>query len=310
MKAFWAGHDVPKEYWLECDEAGQIKNARWYMPDWDAPEDGAKLVVWKADTVQVWFQKKKALTTWTGQTAPLWLLDAALTINPKISVAQLQAEQARGKVQLEIQEPPDKAQPILVTATYPPGNVSPGRRLVLHVNQATKLLTSSENFTLQEGRYVLEGRREFSDYNVPIDPALFNLDAIVPADVRRFDGNAMDNRGLPQGSLSDDEIATEVVRQFFEALIAGNYEKAGQLYCGTPAEKLRNSPLGKIRFLRIVSIDKPTPHPIPEIGGLRVPCKVEVEKDGVKSIWEPFGPFVRTTHRKMENPRWEIHGGL
>ena len=100
------------------------------------------------------------------------------------------------------------------------------------------------------------------------------------------------------------------MRQFFEALIAGNYEKAGQLYCGVPAEKLRNSPLGKIRFLRIVSLDKPTPHPVSEIGGLRVPCKIEVEKDGVKSVWEPYGPFVRTTHRQMENPRWEIHGGL
>jgi hypothetical protein len=41
-----------------------------------------------------------------------------------------------------------------------------------------------------------------------------------------------------------------------------------------------------------------------------VPCKIEIEKDGVKSEWEPYGPFVRTTHKKSEHPRWEIHGGL
>jgi len=306
---FCAGHDEPKEFWIECDEQGQIKNARWYMPAWDAPEDGAKVVVWKADTVQVWFQKKKGLTTWTGQSAPLWLLDAALATNPKISVAQLQAEQAQGKVQLEIQEPADKAQPIVVTATYPPQGQSPGRRTVLRVNQATKLVLSREGFTWKDGQYVSEYRQEFSDYNVPIDPGLFNLDAIVPAEVRRYDGNAMDNRGLPQDSLTDEEIATAVVRQFFEALIAQNYEKAGQLLCGTPAAEMKET-FGKMRFLRIISMDKPTPHPIPEIGGLRVPCKIEVEKDGVKSVWEPYGPFVRTTHRKMEHPRWEIHGGL
>ena len=81
------------------------------MPAWDSPEDGAKVVVWRADTIRIWFQKKKALTTLTRQNAPLWLLDAALMSVPKLSIAQLQDERARGKVQLEIQEPADKAFP-------------------------------------------------------------------------------------------------------------------------------------------------------------------------------------------------------
>jgi hypothetical protein len=139
---------------------------------------------------------------------------------------------------------------------------------------------------------------------------MFDLQTLVPADVQRIDGDAQENRGLPQGTLSDDEIAVKVVRQFFEALIARDYETAGQLYCGTGAEEMKQGYFGQTRIIRIISIDTPTPHPIPEVGGLRVPCKIEVEKDGVRSVWEPYGPFVRTIHRQSEHPRWEIHGGL
>jgi hypothetical protein len=308
IRDFYAAHSEPKEFWLACDETGQIRRARWYMPAWDAPEDGAKVIVWSADTLRIWFQKG-ALTTFAHENPPLWLLDLARKSDPRLSVADLKDQQVRGEVALDIQEPTDKAQPIVVTATYPPQSRSPGRRTLLRIDQATKLVTRMEGFVLANGQYVFDYREEFSDYNVPIDPALFDLETTVPANVRRVDGDAMENAGLPQDSLSDDEIATEVVRQFFEAMIAGDYEKAGQLYSATPAGKIKQF-WGQTRFLRIVSIDKPTPHPDPKVGGLRVPCKIEIEKDGVQSVWEPYGPFVRTIHRVSSHPRWEIHGGL
>jgi hypothetical protein len=309
LTEFVAGHEEPKEFWLERDEAGQIKNARWHMPTWDAPQDGAKVVVWSGDKIRVWFKKKGALTTFSQQNPPDWLQGIVRTANPELAIAQLKDRQAQGEVELQIQEPADKAQPIVVTATYLPQSRAAGRRTVLCVDQKTKLVTTLETFALKDGQYVLDCRAQFTDYNVAFDPALFDLEATVPADVRRVDGDALERIGLPQGTLSDDEIATEVVRQFFEALIAQDYEKAGLLLSGTPAEKMKET-FGKMRFLRIVSMGKPTPHPIPEIGGLRVPCKVEVERDDVKSIWEPYGPFVRPTHRKMENPRWAIFAGL
>jgi len=317
MTTFCSGHEEPKEFWLQCNERGQIEKTRWHMPVWDAPEDGAKVVVWKDGKIQIWFKgtqkKRSGLVTYTQTDAPYWLLEFARKSDPRPSIAQLKEEQARGEAQLEIQEPTDKTQPILVTATYAPQGQAPGRRTVLRVNQATKLVTSIEAFVLQDGGYALQYRQEFRGYNVPLDPALFDLDGTVPPEVLRIDGDARKatdaKRGLPQGSLSDDEIATEVVRQFFEALIAQDYEKAGQLLCGTSAEEMKQT-FGKTRWLRIVSMDKPTPHPMPEVGGLRVPCKVEIEKDGVKSVREPYGPFVRTIHRQGEPPRWEIHGGL
>ena len=66
MKAFRSGYEVPKEYWLQCDEFGEIINSRWYMPEWDAPEDGAKAVVWKEGKIYIWFKgterRKSCLT--------------------------------------------------------------------------------------------------------------------------------------------------------------------------------------------------------------------------------------------------------
>jgi len=314
MKSFASDSSEPKEYWLQCDASGQIESARWHMPAWDAPEDGAKEVVWKDGKIQLWFRgttkRNPCLVTYTQQDAPVWLLDFARMSDPRLRIAQLEEAQARGEVKLEIQEPADQNQPIVVTATHRPQNQSPGGRTVLHINQTTKLVTSVERFALADGQYALRYRQEYSDYNVPIAPALFDLNALAPADIRRVDGDARKNSGLPQGTLSDDEIAVKVVRQFFEALIARDYETAGQLYCATPAEEMKQGFFGETRFLRIIAIDIPTPHPIPEIGGLRVPCKIEIERDGEKSVWEPYGPFVRTVHRQSENPRWEIHGGL
>ena len=62
IKDFKVGEDEPKEFWFECDDFGQIKNARWHMPEWDSPGDGAKVVVWKEGKAQVWFRKKKSMS--------------------------------------------------------------------------------------------------------------------------------------------------------------------------------------------------------------------------------------------------------
>jgi hypothetical protein len=63
-----------------------------------------------------------------------------------------------------------------------------------------------------------------------------------------------------------------------------------------------------LKIVRIVSIGAPTPHPTPGVGGFMVPCQLEVEKDGVKSIYEPYGPGVRPVYNRPE--RWNIHGGV
>jgi len=98
----------------------------------------------------------------------------------------------------------------------------------------------------------------------------------------------------------------EVVREFFEALIAKDYAKAGRLYEGIPAAKLEQGFAG-LTVVRILSIGKPTPHPIPGVGGLRVPCQIEVEKDGVRST-QTHEPGVRPVYSQPDH--WTIHGGI
>jgi hypothetical protein len=147
---------------------------------------------------------------------------------------------------------------------------------------------------------------EFFDYNQPIDPAMFSLEKEVPADVTRIDQTTQEV-GLAQGNLSNDEVAVEVAKQFFEALIARDYAKAGKLLEGTPADKMEQM-FGRIRFIRIVSIGKPEPHPVPATQGVVVPCVVEIEADG--KIGEQN--FDRLGIRQVYNQRgrWTIFGGI
>jgi hypothetical protein len=195
MKAFRAGHDEPKEYWLECDEFGQIKNARWYMPEWDAPEDGAKAVVWKENKIQIWFKgtrrKESCLATYSKEDAPLWLLDFAKKSNPKLTIEGLLDQQAQGKLTMEIDEPQDKSRPIIVEVTYLPESPRFGRRETLFVDQATKLVNTIEHYRLKNGKYEYQATQEFYDYNIPIYAELFDLEAQIPPDVKRYNTESL-----------------------------------------------------------------------------------------------------------------------
>ena len=47
IKSYKKGMEEPKEFWLEFDEQGDIKNIRAHMPEWDSPSDGAKVTIWQ-----------------------------------------------------------------------------------------------------------------------------------------------------------------------------------------------------------------------------------------------------------------------
>jgi hypothetical protein len=173
------------------------------------------------------------------------------------------------------------------------------------VDQATKLVTAVEFYQLKEGTYQYTGMQEYWDYNQPIEAKMFTLDE-VPADVMRVDQTTQEV-GLAQGKLTDEEIAVEVVRQFFEALIAGDYAKAGKLFEGIPADSLQQN-LSHIKFLRVVSIGPAGPHPIGETKGLVVPCIVEIEKDEEISEWKLDRIGVRQVYNQPD--RWTIFGGI
>lgn len=305
IRSFTDGQDEPKEFWVECDEAGQISSARLQMPEWASPEDGAKAGVWKDGTVRVWFKRKNVLFVARDETVAKGMLKMVEDCDPRLALERLYAQEQQGNVKIEIDESPGD-QPITVTATYLPGSSTPNKREVLIIDRATKLVTAVESYRLAEGEYQHTGRLEYCNYNEPIDAAKFMLDNEVPADVMRVDQTAQDV-GMVQGNLTDEEVAVEVVRRFFEALIAADYAKAGTYFEGVPAQKMQEL-FSPIKIVRIVSVGPAGPHPIPATKGLAVPCTVETLKDGQLSEWKLDGVGVRQVFNQPG--RWTIFGGI
>ncbi len=291
--------DEPKEFWFECYEDGRIKNVRMYISSWDSPKDGAKVIVWKENIAQAWMKKKNVLETVRDKAVADKMLKFLEAFDPRLVVERLYKQQAEGKVKIEIEEPSDKSKPIVVTAT------GPSRRDVLFVDQATKLVTAIKFYHLKDGEYQYQSMLELNGYNQPIDAKVFTLDD-VPADVIRLDQTTREV-GLEQGNLTDEEVAAEVVRKFFEALIAENYAGAGQFFEGAPADLIQKA-FGHLKFLRIISIGPVGPHPEPETGGLVVPCTVEIEHEGETAEWKLETIGVREVYNQPG--RWTIFGGI
>jgi len=306
MKCYEPGHEAPKAFWVEFAKDGDIKHVRADFPKWAGEGDGPKIIVWNEGTVDVWYKHKKTLIRMSNQTFADKLLQAVLMFEPKGMLERLQEAKHSGLVEIDIDEPAEKARPIVITATSLPENtVMPGMRAVVYIDQSTKLVTHIELYLLQETEYAYTNTIEFSNYNQPIDPNMFNLDE-APSDLERIDYTTQEI-GLIQRNLTDSEIAVKCVRQFYEALIAKDYVKAGQIYGGASAAKMQER-WENIDVLRIISISDPIPHPYPGVGGFQVHCEIEIEKDGIKSVLKPYGPGVRRVPGRAH--RWNIHGGV
>jgi len=306
MVNYVASQDEPMEFWVEFDSGGQLKNMRLHKPAWMEPDDGATVIVWKDNKMQVWIKKKNFLVTLKDEEVAAQVLKQAEQLDPKFAVERLRREQELGNAEVDVEVPTDKAELIVVTATSLKEDDSPFQRMILFVDQATKLVNSVEAYKLEGDEYRKVVTLEYYDYNQPIDAKMFSLDQEVSPDAAEIDQTAQEV-GLAQGTLSDEEIAVEVARQFFEALIAQDYASAGRLFEGMPADFIKKQ-FGSMRFLRIVSVGPAGPHPIPETQGLVVPSIVEVEKDGQISEWKLERLGVRQVHGQPG--RWTIFGGI
>jgi hypothetical protein len=300
IRAITPSHeDQPVEFWIEFAQDGQPKNMRLNLPDWMAPGGGPREVIWKGNKKQEWLKEKNILTTTEDEASPAEILKMIENLDPKLAVTRLQEKQEQGKVELEINEPADKTDPIIVTATSTKEDDSSFQRTVLYIDQATRLVNTIELYKLRNGEYENMKTLEYYDYNQPIDAEMFMFKD-VSNDAEHIDLMTI---GLAQGNLSDEEIAVEVVRQFLEALIAKNYDKASKLFPGVPANKI-NEMFGELNIIRIVSMGKPILHS--ETNHLRVPFEVEVEMEGKKSLWKKQGPYVQ--HLAGQPDRWAIGG--
>ncbi|MBC8469312.1 MAG: hypothetical protein H8D56_07550 [Planctomycetes bacterium] len=300
IRAITPSHeDQPVEFWIEFAQDGQPKNMRLNLPDWMAPGDGPREVIWKDGKKQEWLREKNILTTAEDEASADQVRKMIENLDPKLAVTRLQEKQEQGKVELEINEPADKAEPIIVTATSTKEDDSSFQRTVLYIDQATRLVNAIELYKLSNGEYEYMKKLEFYDYNQPVDAKMFMFKD-VSDDAEHIDLMTI---GLAQGNLSNEEIAVEVVRQFLEALIARNYDKASKLFPGVPADEIKEM-FGEINIIRIVSMGKPILHS--ETNRLRVPYEVEVEIKGKISQWKERSNLVQ--HLAGQPDRWAICG--
>lgn len=279
IKNFTTGHEEPREGWLELGEDGQVTKMRAHMPEWASPADGPRVIVWKNGTVQMWLKRQNLLGITKADGIQEQLAGVLQKLDPRLALAHISELAEQGKVEITIEEPSDRSRPILMTATYLPESGNPGRRKVLSIDPTTKLIIVMELYRLKDDEYQREGRIELHEYNQPIDAGVFDLANEVPVDARRLDFAATD-LGLAQDQLSDEEVAAAVVRQFLEALIAGDYEAANRLL-PLGATRLKEQ-FGPVKFLRILSIGPATSAGEATTRGFSVPCTIEIEEDGEK----------------------------
>jgi hypothetical protein len=295
LKCEPAGNGV-EEMWVQFDDKGQLLHLRMNFPN---TADGPKDVVWEEGKAEVWFKAKKSVVVVREEAMLARLKMSYCDFDPKLFVEKLYQSQKDKTGQIEIQESRSKGEPIIITSTLN------DFRKIYKVNPETRLLEQIEHFELKNGEYKSLGIMKYLDYNQPADPKIFVLNP--PADVMRVDqvANAI---GLEQGQMTNDEVAIEVVRRFWQAIIDGDYKTAGQMYEGIPADALKKPFTENFKITKIVSVGPVKPHPMPETKGVIVPCTLEIEKDGqlVQQTFDRIG--VRQVYNQPG--RWDIFGGI
>lgn len=287
-----------EEIWAQFDDKGQLRHLRMNFPN---TEDGPKDVVWQEGKAQVWFKAKNNAVVVREPAMLTRLKMSYADFDPKLIVESLYQSQSSGKGQIEIDDSHTKGRPIVITSTID------GFREVYSVDPETKLLLEIEKYKMENGEYKPLGTIKYLDYNQPADAGIFTLN--LPPDVMTMDQTTQ-QIGLAQDKMTDDEVAIEVVRRFWQAIIDKDYAEAGQMYEGIPAAKLQKvfagNPKGKV--LEIVSVGPVQPHPNPETGGVLVPCTLKIEENGkfVEQTITTIG--VRQVYNQPN--RWTIFGGL
>ncbi len=285
------------EIWAEFGDDGQLRRLRINAPKSD---DGDKQIVWQDDKAEVWFKSKGSVLVLRDKQSFEKMAKELAEFDPKIIVQQLYDAQSKGKAKIETQKPSDDAKSITLVVSF---TDSPDKQEIYRINAKTKLVQQLKKYHLVKGEFVLTDSIDFLEYNQEIAAATFVLD--VPANVTRTDWTTQEV-GLPKGTLSDKQIAVKVAREFFEALIAKNYARAGGIYSGTSESRMKDL-FAKFDFVRIISVGDPTPNPDVSTHFLQVPSEVEFRVDG-KTYTRKFTPNIRPVEGQPD--RWLIGGGI
>lgn len=285
------------EAWAQFGKDGKLLRLRMLFPN---TVDGAKEVLWQEDKAEVWFKTKGHVVVLHEKKRIEMMSKELAAFDPKVTMKKLDEARTNGKVKIETQEPSAEGDPITLVVSF---NDSPDKREIYRINSQTKLVEQLEKYRLADDEYELISCLEYLEYNQKIPPGTFVLN--IPADAMRIDQTTQEI-GLSKGELTDEQIAVKVAREFFEALIAKDYGRAGVLLSGMPASRMEKM-FGKMEFLRIISVGDPTPHPDRRTRFLQVPCEVEFRVEDQTHV-KTYVLCIRAIYNRPD--RWGIDGGI
>ena len=298
------------EGWVELNPDGTLLRARM---DLSNPDDGPKVSIVWPNRLEVWFKARNFHFITNNQEVLDHSIKEVMRIralfDPKLALEQLQADEKAGKGQVATKEPAKEGEPITLTVTC---KGEADRRRVFEVDPTEQACGTNDRIP-EPWRPVGAGvasrlprlqQRDRSE-SLPTGIAQRHYHA-------RPDQDGFSKIGLAKGELTDDQIATKVAKECFEALIAADYQKAGQLFRGGISGEILKQAFEqkqKIKFLRIVEIGKPTTveDPRSSVKIMGVPVKVEMETSGKKTVTD-FS--LQVLPAKKNSDRWSIGGGL
>jgi hypothetical protein len=283
VKAFWtvAGENCDLESWVEFDEDGKLMLSR-HQFSWITIEKhiGPAIFVHDGDVSCTWLPNLNLCFRRPGKS----VLTGALlqytrsNVDPKLVCEKLRRQARDGEIILDVNEPEQENEPIVLVVTYPAESRSANWKKVLYIDQETRLVKKEETFEMRGGQYQHERTAEFFDYNQQIDPEIFNLDQELPENVIWIDLPDKEV-GLAQGDMTDEEIAKEITSQALQAFNAKDFNKAGQLYLGVPGFFIQKL-LGINVVKKIISVGPVRRDPDPDSNLMICSCKLIFEIGG------------------------------
>jgi hypothetical protein len=229
------GEKWDSESWIEFDEYGKLRRFRHQADQFTTGPIGSLTFVNDGDGSYTWLPNLNLCIRRSGESAsPSLLLRREISdLDPKLVCEKLRQQARDGEIILDVNEPDQKNEPIVLVVTYPAESLSANWKKVLQIDQATRLVKKEEKFEKRGGQYQHVLTTEFFDYNQKIDPKMFDIKGELSENVIMIDQSDKDI-GLAQGDMTNEEIATEVTSQFIQAAIAKDFDKAGRLFAGLP----------------------------------------------------------------------------
>ena len=144
IKIHQAKDQEPFEFWIATDQSGHVAKIRNYQP---VTEDGVKLITWTPERTEIWFKTKHGFLTTQDDKLVKMMQNMIEGSQPQLVTEKLKEAQKAGKVDLEINQPTDKEQPIKMVAVR---KNNPDTRQVYWIDQKTDLISSVEYLSQPE----------------------------------------------------------------------------------------------------------------------------------------------------------------